>query len=436
MIDKSKKVYIGMSVDLVHPGHINIIKKGVEIGDVIVGLLTDEAIASYKRLPFMNYNLREEIVLNIKGVSSVVAQSTLDYTNNLRKIKPDYVVHGDDWKEGVQSKTRQDVIDVLKEWNGKLIEVPYTQGISSTLLHKSLKDVGTTPELRLKRLKRLIASKPIVRVLESHSPLSSLIIENTSITSKGLLKEFDAMWSSSLTDSTLRGKPDIESVDLSSRLQFINETFEVSTKPLIYDADTGGKIEHFSFTVRSLERLGVSAVIIEDKIGLKKNSLFGNDVLQEQDSIEEFSKKIKIGKKSQVTEDFMIIARVESLILDKGIDDALERSYAYIKAGADGIMIHSRKKNTSEIKNFCKKYNEIKNKVPLVVVPTSYNEITEEELKELGVKIVIYANHMLRASYPAMLNVAKSILKNDRSKEADDSCLSINEILKLIPENK
>ena len=436
MIDKSKKVYIGMSVDLVHPGHINIIKKGVEIGDVIVGLLTDEAIASYKRLPFMNYNLREEIVSNIKGVSSVVAQSTLDYTNNLRKIKPDYVVHGDDWKEGVQSKTRQDVIDVLKEWNGELIEVPYTQGISSTSLHKSLKDVGTTPELRLKRLKRLITSKPIVRVLESHSPLSSLIIENTSITSKGLLKEFDAMWSSSLTDSTLRGKPDIESVDLSSRLQFINETFEVSTKPLIYDADTGGKIEHFSFTVRSLERLGVSAVIIEDKIGLKKNSLFGNDVLQEQDSIEEFSKKIKIGKQSQVTEDFMIIARVESLILDKGIDDALERSYAYIKAGADGIMIHSRKKDTSEIKSFCKKYNEIKNKVPLVVVPTSYNEITEEELKELGVKIVIYANHMLRASYPAMLNVAKSILKNDRSKEADDSCLSIDEILKLIPENK
>ena len=436
MIDKSKKVYIGMSVDLVHPGHINIIKKGVEIGDVIVGLLTDEAIASYKRLPFMNYNLREEIVSNIKGVSSVVAQSTLDYTNNLRKIKPDYVVHGDDWKEGVQSKTRQDVIDVLKEWNGELIEVPYTQGISSTSLHKSLKDVGTTPELRLKRLKRLITSKPIVRVLESHSPLSSLIIENTSITSKGLLKEFDAMWSSSLTDSTLRGKPDIESVDLSSRLQFINETFEVSTKPLIYDADTGGKIEHFSFTVRSLERLGVSAVIIEDKIGLKKNSLFGNDVLQEQDSIEEFSKKIKIGKQSQVTEDFMIIARVESLILDKGIDDALERSYAYIKAGADGIMIHSRKKDASEIKSFCKKYNEIKNKAPLVVVPTSYNEITEEELKELGVKIVIYANHMLRASYPAMLNVAKSILKNDRSKEADDSCLSINEILKLIPENK
>ena len=436
MIDKSKKVYIGMSVDLVHPGHINIIKKGVEIGDVIVGLLTDEAIASYKRLPFMNYNLREEIVSNIKGVSSVVAQSTLDYTNNLRKIKPDYVVHGDDWKEGVQSKTRQDVIDVLKEWNGELIEVPYTQGISSTSLHKSLKDVGTTPELRLKRLKRLITSKPIVRVLESHSPLSSLIIENTSITSKGLLKEFDAMWSSSLTDSTLRGKPDIESVDLSSRLQFINETFEVSTKPLIYDADTGGKIEHFSFTVRSLERLGVSAVIIEDKIGLKKNSLFGNDVLQEQDSIEEFSKKIKIGKQSQVTEDFMIIARVESLILDKGIDDALERSYAYIKAGADGIMIHSRKRDASEIKSFCKKYNEIKNKAPLVVVPTSYNEITEEELKELGVKIVIYANHMLRASYPAMLNVAKSILRNDRSKEADDSCLSINEILKLIPENK
>ena len=435
-IKNNKKVYIGMSVDLVHPGHINIIKKGLELGDVIVGLLTDKAIASYKRLPFMSYELREEIVLNIKGVDSVIKQSTLDYTENLRNIKPDYVVHGDDWKDGVQSKTRQDVIDVLKEWNGKLIEVPYTQGISSTTLHKSLKEVGTTPELRLKRLKRLIASKPIVRVLESHSPLSALIIENTSIMNKDLLKEFDAMWSSSLTDSTLRGRPDIESVDLSSRLQLINESFEATTKPMIYDANTGGKPEHFSFTVRSLERLGISAVIIEDKIGLKKNSLFGNEVLQEQDSIEEFSKKIKIGKKSQITEDFMVIARVESLILDKGIDDAIKRSEAYMKAGADGIMIHSRKKDSAEIKNFCKEYRKIVNKVPLVAVPTSYNEITEKELIEHGVKIVIYENHMLRASYPAMLSVAESILKNDRSKEADDSCLSINEILKLIPNNK
>ena len=432
---KNKKVYIGMSVDLVHPGHINIIQKGLELGEVIVGLLTDEAISSYKRLPFMNYDLREQVVLNIKGVSSVVKQSTLDYSDNLRKIRPDYVVHGDDWKEGVQSKTRQDVINILKEWNGKLIEVLYTKGISSTAIHKSLKEVGTTPELRLIRLKRLIYSKPIVRVLESHSPLSALIIENTSIMKNGTIKEFDAMWSSSLTDSTLRGKPDIESVDLSSRLQLINETFEVTTKPMIYDADTGGKPEHFSFTVRSLERLGISAVIIEDKIGLKKNSLFGNEVLQEQDSIKEFCKKIKVGKNSQITEDFMIIARIESLILEKGIDDAIERAKAYINSGADGIMIHSRSKNSTEVKKFCNEYAKIKNQVPLVAVPTTYNDITERELIDIGVKIVIYANHMLRASYPSMLNVAKSILDNDRSKEADDICLTINEILKLIPKN-
>ncbi len=432
----NKKVYIGMSVDLIHPGHINIIKKGLELGDVTVGLLTDEAISSYKRLPFMNYELREEVVSNIKGVNHVIKQLTLDYTENLRKIKPDYVVHGDDWKEGPQSKTRQDVINVLKEWNGKLIEVPYTKGISSTSLNKSLKEIGTTPELRLKRLRRLISSKPIVRVLESHSPLSALIIENTSMMNKNILHEFDAMWSSSLTDSTLRGKPDIESVDLSSRLQLINESFEVTTKPMIYDADTGGKPEHFSFTVRSLERLGISAVIIEDKAGLKKNSLFGNEVFQEQDTIEEFTKKIEIGKKSQITEDFMIIARVESLILDKGVKDAIKRSKAYIKSGADGIMIHSRMKDPAEIKSFCMEYNKLESRVPLVAVPTSYNQITEKELIDYGVKIVIYANHLLRASYPAMLNVAKSILENGRSKEVDDNCMTINEILKLIPKTK
>ena len=422
-----------MSADLIHPGHTNIISEAAKLGDVIVGVLTDEAVASYKRLPFLTYEQRKQVVENIKGVLEVVPQATLDYQENLEAIKPGYVVHGDDWQTGVQAKTRQKVIDTLDKWGGKLVEVAYTKGISSTQLNAGLKEVGTTPNIRLKRLRRLIEAKKIVRVLEAHTPLCGLIIEHAQETVNGTPREFDAMWSSSLTDSTAKGKPDIEAVDLTARLQTINDSFEVTTKPLIYDADTGGKPEHFVFTVKNLERLGVSAVIIEDKIGLKKNSLFGNDVKQEQDTIEEFSHKIQVGKKAQITDDFMVIARIESLILEKGMDDAVTRAKAYIEAGADGIMIHSRQKTPDEILEFCKIYRQLDNQVPLVAVPSSYNSITDDELAEAGVNVVIYANHMLRAAYPAMNEVAHSILKHGRTQECEDRCMPIKEILDLIP---
>jgi len=431
-----KKVYVGMSADLVHPGHLNIINEARNLGDVIIGLLTDEAIASYKRLPYMTYDQRKIVIENIKGVSEVIPQTTLDYEPNLRLIKPDFVVHGDDWKEGIQQKTRQRVIDVLNEWGGSLIDVPYTKGISSSNLNKNIKEIGTTPDIRLKRLRRLIASKPIVRILESHSGLTGLICENIQIDINGKLEEFDGMWSSSLTDSTSKGKPDIEAVDITTRLHGINDILECTTKPIIYDGDTGGKPEHFVFAVRTLERLGISAIIIEDKIGLKKNSLFGTDVKQEQDSIEEFSFKISAGKKAQITKDFMIIARIESLICGKDINDALTRAFAYIDAGADGIMIHSKEKSGEEIKEFCIKFRQKDSSTPIILVPSTYNHIPEDTFKEWGANVVIYANHMLRASYPAMVDVAKSILVNKRSLEADDKCLSIKEILTLIPGTK
>ncbi len=319
-----KTVYIAMSADIIHPGHLNIINEGAKIGEVVVGLLTDDAIASYKRLPYMTYDQRKIVVENIKGVSKIIPQFTLDYESNLRDLKPDFVVHGDDWKTGVQEKTRQKVIDVLSEWGGELIDVPYTKGISSTLLNNSIKEIGTTPEVRLKKLRRLISSKHIVRILESHSGLTGLICENIAININGKLEEFDGMWSSSLTDSTSKGKPDIEAVDITTRLHAINDMLECTTKLMIYDGDTGGKPEHFVFAVRTLERLGISAIIIEDKIGLKKNSLFGTDVKQEQDTIEDFSFKISAGKKAQITKDFMIIARIESLICDKLVEDALQ----------------------------------------------------------------------------------------------------------------
>ncbi len=431
-----KKVYVGMSADLVHPGHINIIKKASELGEVIIGLLTDSAIASYKRIPHMTYDMRKSVVENIKGVSRVIPQKSLDYTDNLIDIKPDFVVHGDDWKEGVQKHTRQQVIDILKDWGGKLVEFQYTEGVSSTQLHEAVKEVGTTPNVRLSMLRRLLEAKPLIRVNEVHHGLCGLITEKTTVERNGLTVGFDAMWSSSLTDSTAKGKPDIEAVDMTSRMQSVNDIFDVTTLPMIFDADTGGKTEHFKFTVKSLERLGVSAVVIEDKVGLKKNSLFGNDVKQTQDSIENFQEKISIGKAAQVTDDFMIISRIESLILDAGMQDALDRSQAYIDAGTDVIMIHSRMKDPDEIFEFCEKYHKLPRTVPLKVVPSSFNGVTEDEWIDKGVSIVTYANHMLRSSYPAMLKVAQSILKNGRSLEAANDCLSIKEILELIPGTK
>lgn len=431
-----KKVYVGLAADLFHHGHLNVINEAKKLGRVIVGLVTDKAIASYKRLPLIAYDQRRLIVENIKGVDEVVPQETLDYVPNLRKIKPDYVVHGDDWKTGVQKETRQRVIDVLKEWGGQLVEVKYTEGISSTQLINALTEKGITPSNRMKTLKRLINVKPIVRILEAHNGITGLIAEKTKVIKNGESREFDGIWLSSLTVSASKGKPDTEVVDFSSRFLTIEEILEVTTKPIIVDGDTGGEIEHFRFRVRTLERLGVSAVIVEDKTGAKRNSLFGTSVFQEQDTIEHFCEKINAGKQSLITSDFMIIARIESLILKKGMADAATRAKAYIDSGADGIMIHSKEKDGKEIIEFCEKYKSFDNKVPLVVVPTTFSHITEDEFKELGVNIVIYGNHLIRGAYPGMVKTAKSILEHGRCQEASDQhCMSINEILTLIPED-
>lgn len=429
-----KQVYLAMSADIIHHGHINVIKKASELGEVTVGILTDEVIASYKRFPLLTFEERKAIIENIKGVSRVVAQETLDYTPNLLKLRPDYVVHGDDWRSGEQQKVRERVIETLARWGGQLVEVEYTKGVSITGLDEALRKIGTTPQTRMRRLRRLLEVKPLVRVLEAHNGLTGLIAEKTKVKDeKGRVKEFDAMWISSLCDSTAKGKPDIELVDLTSRLNTINDVLDVTTKPIILDGDTGGQTEHFVFTVKTLERLGISAVIIEDKAGLKRNSLFGTAVPQTQDSIENFSAKIAAGKKAQVTGDFMIIARTESLIAKAGLDDALARARAYIAAGADGIMIHSKEKRADEVLAFCRAYKDFPERVPLVAVPSTYSYITETELAGAGVNIVIYANHLIRSAYPAMLATAKSILEHERSLECEKNLMSIEEILTLIP---
>ena len=433
----AKKVYLGMIADIMHPGLINIINEGAKYGDVIIGLYTDKAIATHKRLPYLTYEQRETVVRSIQGVSDVVPQDDWSYVPNLVKYKPDYIIHGDDWLQGPDKYIRDEVFKVMEAMGGKVIEIPYTKGITSSGLADELESLGTTPQARLKSLRRLITAKPIVRIMESHCGLTGLIIEHTKVEVGNEIREFDGMWASSLTDSTSKGKPDIEAVDLTTRLHDLNDSLEVTTKPVIYDGDTGGKTEHFVFTVRTLERLGVSAVIIEDKVGLKQNSLFGTDAVQTQDSIEGFCSKIKAGKGAQVTRDFMIIARIESLIAGKSVEDALERAFAYVAAGADGIMIHSKNKNGMDIKEFCQRFREKDNHTPIVAVPTTYAQFTEAELAEWGINIVIYANHMLRSAYPAMVKCAERILETTRCQEASEEyCMPIKQILNLIPGTK
>jgi len=422
--------------DIMHPGLINIIKKGAEYGDVMIGLFTDKAIATHRRLPYMTYEQRKAVIENIKGVSEIVPQDEWSYVPNLRKYRPDYIIHGDDWKSGVDAELRREVFEAMNELGGKVIEIPYTKGIDTTSLIDETKRIGTTPDVRLRTLRRLIAAKPIVRIMEAHDGLSGLIVEHAKVEKNMKVNTFDGMWASSLTDSTSKGKPDIEAVDITTRMQDITNILECTTKPIIYDGDTGGKPEHFAFTVRTLERNGISAVIIEDKVGLKQNSLFGTEAVQTQDSIEGFCHKIQVGKAAQVTPDFMIIARCESIIAGKTIDDALERCFAYVAAGADGIMIHSRDKSGEDIKEFCSRFRAKHSSVPIVVVPTSYNSIYEEELQRWGVNIVIYANHMLRAAYPAMVKCAETILEHERALEADPICMPIKQILTLIPGTK
>ena len=433
----AKTVYLGMVGDIMHPGLINIINEGAKYGDVMIGLFTDKAIANHSRLPFLTYEQRKNVIENIKGVSTIVPQDEWSYVPNLVKYKPNYIIHGDDWQYNSMKYIRDEVFKVMESLGGEVIEIPYTKGISSSSLKGAIDALGVTPQARLTSLRRLISAKPIVRILESHNGLTGLIAEHTSVDVNNHHREFDGMWASSLTDSTSKGKPDIEAVDLTTRLHDLNDTLEVTTKPVIFDGDTGGKVEHFVFTVRTLERLGISAVIIEDKVGLKQNSLFGTDAVQTQDTIEGFCHKIQEGKNAQITKDFMIISRCESLIAGKPVDDALERCHAYVAAGADGVMIHSKNKDGMDIKEFCQRFREKDAHTPIVAVPTTYNQFTEEELAEWGINVVIYANHMLRSAYPAMVKCAERILETSRSLEASDEfCMPIKQILNLIPGTK
>ena len=428
----TKNVYVGLSADILHEGHINILKTASLYGNVIVGLLTDEAIASYKNIPYLNFKKRKVVVENIKFVSKVIPQHTLDYVENLNLIKPNYVVHGDDWKIGVQKKTRDRVIKTLKKWSGKLIEPKYTKNISSTSIKNKISNILSTPDNRVSRLKRLINSKDIVRILESHNSLTGLIIENIKVIKKNKSYEFDGMWSSSLTDSATKGKPDNSSVDFSTRLSSLNDIMEVTTKLLVFDADNGGQLEHLPFLIRSLERCGASAIIMEDKIGLKKNSLFKNQAGTKQDKPELFAKKIRQICKSRKNNDFMVIARIESFIVGKGLKDALRRAEIYSKAGADAILIHSKEKTPREIFSFAKEFKKSKNFIPLVSVPSTYSKVYEKDLIKNGFKLVIYANQLLRAAYPAMQFAAKKILENARAFEIEKKIIPIKEIINLI----
>lgn len=429
-----KKVYTCFCTDVIHEGHRNILKRAAEYGDVYVGVLSDEAMVGFNRFPTISLEERMEIVRETGVVKEVLIQKDVMYDQILAELKPDYVVHGDNWTQGPEAVIRENVVSNLERLGGELVEIPYTYNDSVKRIDDQMKEKLAMPEFRRKRLRQLIAMRPIVKTLEVHSGLTGLIAEKTVVESNGKLDQFDAMWISSLCDSTAKGKPDIELVDMSSRIRTIDDVMDVTTKPIILDGDTGGLIEHFVYNVRTLERMGVSAVIIEDKTGLKKNSLFGTEVEQTQDSIENFCAKIRAGKQVLRTEEFMIIARIESLILERGMEDALKRAFAYIGAGADGIMIHSRRKKPDEILEFCRLFREREKKTPIVVVPTSFNSITEEELAAAGVNIVIYANQLTRSAFPAMQSTAVEILKNHRALEVDSRLMPFKDIIRLIDE--
>ena len=429
-----KTVYTCFCTDVIHEGHLNIINNAKKYGRVVVGALCDKELIRFNKFPTKTLEERIKLYQNLDGVDEVIVQNDTMYNDVIDTLKPDYIVHGDNWKEGPESSIRNNVAKRLAEYGGEVVDVPYTYNPKVKKIDDQLKEKLAMPEYRRKRLRQLIEMGHVVKTIEAHSGLTGLIAEKTVVEHEGQLYQFDAMWVSSLCDSTAKGKPDIELVDMTSRFRTIDDIMEVTTKPIIFDGDTGGLTEHFVYTVRSLERMGVSAVIIEDKKGLKKNSLFGTEVQQTQDSIEHFCEKIKAGKKIQLTDSFMIIARIESLILEQGMEDALARAFAFVEAGADGIMIHSRKKDPAEIVEFCDKFREKDKTTPIVVVPSSFNTITEDELAAHGVNIVIYANQLTRSAFPAMQQTAEDILRYHRAKEVDDRLMSIKDIITLIDE--
>ena len=429
-----KNVYTCFCTDIIHEGHLNIIREAVKYGSLTVGILEDSQMIKYNRFPTKTTEERVKMLSSIEGVDHVIVQNTIMYDEVINKLHPDYIVHGNNWSDPGMDVIRQNILSLLSEYGGELVEIPYTYNSDIQKKDRQMTEKLSMPEFRRGRLKRVMSILPIVKAIEVHSGLTGLIAEKTIVAEGEKIDQFDAMWISSLCDSTEKGKPDIELVDMTSRFRTIEDVMEVTTKPIIFDGDTGGLTEHFVYTVRSLERMGVSAVIIEDKTGIKKNSLFGTEVEQTQDSIENFSAKIAAGKRAQLSDDFMIIARIESLILERGMEDALKRAFAFRDAGADGIMIHSRKKDPTEILEFCDRFREKDKDTPIVVVPSSFNIITEEELAEHGVNICIYANQLLRAAFPAMENAAKSILTHHRAHEIDSELMSIKDIITLIDE--
>ena len=431
---KMKKVFMSLSTDVIHGGHIRMIENAAHLGELTIGVLNDNVVASYKRFPLLSCNERMKIAASLQGVSHVIEQDEMSYRKVIKELRPDIIVHGDDWRIGLQKPIREEVIKLLAEYGGELREFPYTVNEEYERLEAHARMQLSMPDIRRGRLKKILGMKGLITAMEAHSGITGLIVENTTVVQDGMTYQFDAMWISSLCDSTAKGKPDIELVDMTSRFRTIDDIMEVTTKPIIFDGDTGGLTEHFVYTVKSLERMGVSMVIIEDKTGLKKNSLFGTEVQQTQDSIENFCTKIAAGKRAQKTSDFMICARIESLILERGMEDALNRAFAFVGAGADAIMIHSRKKDPAEIFEFVEKFRAKDALTPIVVVPTSFNTVTEQEFKDRGVNIVIYANQLTRTGFPAMQNAAKTILEHHRAKECDDMCMSIKDIITLIPE--
>ncbi len=410
MAAPDKTVYVGMSADLVHPGHINLLREAASLGRVTVGLLTDRAISSYKRMPFLTFEQRRAVIEHIAFVTAVVPQDTLDYTDNLRLLRPDFVVHGDDWRNGVQAQTRRRVLDVLREWGGTLVEPPYTEGISSTALRMAAMDIGFAPGVRQRRLRRMLDCKPLVRVMQAHDGLSAHIVDRLEETTQGAPREYDAIWVDSLAGAPIRGKPDPLPFDLSSRLVTLHEILDATTKPLICNAGGAGHAAGVTAAVRTLERIGVSAIVIDTEVTDRRAVPAMAASAPPQDDMAAFIREIAAARDARVTPDFMIIARINDRTRDCGADRMMARAAAGVDAGADAVMCDSDPVNPDGIFDLCRRYRRLMNGHPLLVGLSGTEGLQEHDLASAGASMVVYTDTLLRAAREAMISAASQVL--------------------------
>jgi len=400
-----KTVYVGMVGDMLHVGHINILKTAARLGRVTVGVLTDRAVVGYKRLPLLAFEDRVRVVESIADVAAVVPQKTLSYVENLRALRPDYVVHGDDWRYGDQvSRARAEVIATLGEWGGELVEVAYTKGISSTAIHRSGAADALFSGTRQGRLRRLLAAKPTLRIVEAHSGLSAKIAAE--VRGPDGATGFDAVWQSGLTDAIHRGKSDGGAVDRGRRLQAVEEILDAGPLPLIYDGRAAGRPETVFDLTRALDKAGVSALCLGDRSDPDRT---GPEM-----SPAETVAQIEAVRAACPTGAVMAISRIVVAAPGNGgsgaLDRALDRALALLEAGSDAVMFDSAADTAEPILDIAARLRRQRRDVPLFAAQSDRWGAPIHRFENAGIDAVVYETHLLRATVAPMRRAATALL--------------------------